>query len=281
MPPSTWAIHSPYDLEAHYSSKRSINWVGYKVHLTEICDDNCPHFITGVCTTLSTTTDDAVVQTVHQTLAEKTLLPEEHLMDAGYITAAHIVNSKETYGIDLVGPVRSNPSWQSQTGSKFTADHFKINWEKQMVICPKGKQSIIWRPKIDNRGLPTIHVHFSEADCRHCRVRRRCTQSKTARRLTLQPQAKHTVLHAQRQIQDTPEFKKRYARRAGIEGTLSQGVRRSDLRQSRYVGLAKTHLQHVLIAAALNLIRLEAWLTDCPFAKTRQSRFLDLKSQGQ
>ncbi len=56
MPPSTIAIHSPYDIEAHYSSKRSINWVGYKAHVTEICDDNSPRFITNVHTTLSTVT---------------------------------------------------------------------------------------------------------------------------------------------------------------------------------------------------------------------------------
>jgi len=36
LPPSTIAIHSPHDVQAHYSSKRSIDWVGYKVHLTEI-----------------------------------------------------------------------------------------------------------------------------------------------------------------------------------------------------------------------------------------------------
>ncbi len=56
MPPSTIAIHSPYDVEAHYSSKRSVNWVGYKAHVTEICDEDTPHLITHVETTLSTVT---------------------------------------------------------------------------------------------------------------------------------------------------------------------------------------------------------------------------------
>lgn len=75
LPPSTLMIHSPYDVEAHYSSKRSVEWVGYKVHLTEICDQECPHFIIGVCTTLSTRTDDAVVDGIHQTLSQQQLLP--------------------------------------------------------------------------------------------------------------------------------------------------------------------------------------------------------------
>ncbi len=48
-------------------------------------------------------------------------------------------------------------------------------------------------------------------------------------------------------------------------------------RQSRYVGLAKTHLQHILTAVALNLIRLGAWLSGVPYAQTRQSRLMELK----
>lgn len=143
MPPSTLAIHSPYDVEAHYSSKRSVDWVGYKVHITEICDPDCPHFISTVCTTLSTKTDDAVVENVHQNLSRQELLPEEHLMDAGYVTADHIVNSKENYDITLVEPVRNNPSWQSQKNSKFSADQFQVDWKNQVVTCPKGHQSII------------------------------------------------------------------------------------------------------------------------------------------
>lgn len=279
LPPSTLAIHSPYDVEAHYSSKRSVDWVGYKVHVTETCDQDCPHFITGVYTTLSTIPDDAVVESVHQTLSEKSLLPKEHLMDTGYVTAEHLVNSQANYGVELIGKVRINPSWQTQSNSKFSADQFEVDWDNQVVTCPKGHQSITWRPKIDNRGLPVVHVHFSQADCRHCPVRKRCTHSKAARRLSLPPQAKYNALLQRRRAQETPEFKQLYQQRAGVEGTLSQGVRRSALRQSRYVGLAKTHLQHILIVTALNLVRLDAWLSGIPLARTRYSRFIELKPQ--
>jgi len=108
-PPSTIAIHSPYDLEAHYSSKRSVDWVGYKAHVTETCGEDCPHLITQVYTTLSTVSDDAVVEPVHQALSEKSLLPTEHLMDTGYVTAEHLVNSRAQYGVEIISPVRSDP----------------------------------------------------------------------------------------------------------------------------------------------------------------------------
>ena len=94
------------------------------------------------------------------------------------MTAEHIVNSQANYGVELIGKVRINPSWQTQSNSKFSADQFEVDWEHQVVTCPKGHQSIIWRPKIDNRGLPVVHVHFSQADCRHCPVRKRCTTPK-------------------------------------------------------------------------------------------------------
>ena len=74
----------------------------------------------------------------------------------------------------------------------------------------------------------------------------------------------------------TKEGRRRYARRAGIEGTLSQGVRAFGLRRSRYRGLAKTHLQHVATAAAINLARLGDWFRAVPRAATRTSRFAAL-----
>jgi hypothetical protein len=44
-------ISSPYDTEAHYACKGSTSWIGYKVHLTETCDQERPHLITHVETT--------------------------------------------------------------------------------------------------------------------------------------------------------------------------------------------------------------------------------------
>jgi len=278
LPPSTIAIHSPYDVEAHYSSKRSVNWVGYKAHITEICDEDSPHFITHVQTTLSTVTDEAVVEPIHQVLSKKSLKPEEHLMDLGYVTAGHLVASQENYGVELIGPVRNDPTWQAKHHPKFANSNFKIDWEKQVAICPRGHQSKGWINKIDSKGQPIIHVRFSQLNCGACPSRSRCTRAKTEpRSLTIHPKQEYIALHERREIQNTPEFLKTYNQRAGIEGTISQGVRRSGLRQSRYIGLAKTHLQHIFMAAGLNLCRLDDWLNGVPLAPSRYSRFMTLK----
>jgi transposase len=74
----------------------------------------------------------------------------------------------------------------------------------------------------------------------------------------------------------TEEFQKRYQKRAGVEGTISQGVRVAGLRRARYAGLAKTHLQQLATAAALNLQRVGAWLLEVPRAITRRTAFAAL-----
>ena len=83
-----------------------------------------------------------------------------------------------------------------------------------------------------------------------------------------------------RQQQTTATFKAQYAARAGVEGTLSQGVRAFGLRRARYLGLARTHLQHVVTAVAINLVRVEAWLAERPRAQTRRSHFAALAPAG-
>ncbi|MFI6645991.1 transposase, partial [Streptomyces sp. NPDC050529] len=90
----------------------------------------------------------------------------------------------------------------------------------------------------------------------------------------------HEALRTARQEQQTDPWKQRYGHRAGIEGTISQGVRAFGLRRSRYRGHHKTHLQHLLTAAGMNLTRLDAWLTGTPLAPTRTSHFAAFRPTG-
>ncbi len=108
-------------------------------------------------------------------------------------------------------------------------------------------------------------------------MRARCTRSKLgARELTLHPHAEHLALQAARERQQTEDFKQQYAVRSGVEGTVSQSAYALGMRRSRYIGMARTHLQHVLTAAAMNLTRVGAWLLLQPRAKTRRSHFAAL-----
>jgi transposase len=275
-PPGTEPVESPYDTEARYRT-RSGTSVGYVVHLSETCEDDGVHLITHAMTTVATVHEARCTAAIHRALADKGLAPGEHLVDAAYVDAELLVRSHEDHGVDLVGPPRVNASWQTKAEGGYTIDRFEVDWERERVRCPQGKLSSAWSRQVDHTGTPYVSVTFRRADCGACPARALCTRAAhRARHLKLQPRAEYGALEAARGRLATKEGRRCYARRAGIEGTISQGVRAFGLRRSRYRGLAKTHLQHVATAAAVNLERLAAWFRAAPRAATRTSRFAGL-----
>jgi transposase len=277
LPPSSLLICTPYDPDARFSKKRSTTWTGYKVHLTESCDEESPHLITDVQTTLAPLCDSDMTVPIEQHLQARRLLPKELLLDQGYVTADHLLNSQETYHVDLVGPIASNPSWQTQSGAGFGAADFEIHWSERYAICPQRCRSVQWYPGKNSHEQDTIQIRFAAGDCTPCPVRSSCTQAATLpRTVRVRSQQVCDATQRARARQLTSEFKAIYRKRAGIEGTLSQGTRAFELRRSRYIGEAKTRLQHLLVATALNIVRLFAWHEEHPQEQTRCSRFAAL-----
>jgi transposase len=176
-----------------------------------------------------------------------------------------------------MGPARPDTSWLQHAGAGFDIGAFAIDWEKRTARCPQGQTSTSWTAFRTPQAGVAVRVGFDPATCRVCPCRASCTRSKTApRTLALLAQAQHEAVQARRQEQQTKAWRQAYAQRAGVEGLLSQGVRTFGLRRSRYLGQAKVHLQHVLTALAINLVRLDAWLRGIAPATTRQSRFAAL-----
>ena len=277
IPPASRLISSPYDTQAHMSIKRDTVWTGYKAHLTETCDDTLPHLITHVETTPAPTQDIEMTNVIHEELEHKQLLPSEHLMDTGYVDGKHIVTSQKQYGVELIGPVVINGNWQAKEANGFDSSQFTIDWKNKTATCPQGKTSKKWVDRHEDRGFDTIRVEFGKQDCLACPVRAQCTRAASnPRQLHLRSKEQHEAIQAARKRQTTKEFKERYAKRSGIEGTISQGVRAFDLRVSRYLGLQKTHLQHLLIATAMNVVRLFQWQMGFTPFQPRISRFAAL-----
>lgn len=268
-------IRSPFDTEARYCTKRSMGWVGYKVHLTETCDDDQTHVITQVSTTVSTVQDCQMTTDIQAKLAQNDLLPSDHLVDAGYVDAQQLVTSQQQFQVDLIGPAPLDTSWQAQDANGFDQSQFQIDWDVRAVTCPMGQTSHTWQHSHSSRQIPLIRVLFARETCQACAVRTQCTRGQ-ARGITFRPREPYEALQAARQREQTDEFKETYRKRAGVEGTISQATRTGDMRRSRYIGLAKTHLQNVAIAAAINLHRVINHLNDVPVAVTRQSRFAAL-----
>src|SRR5947209_6340126 len=254
-------IVSPYDPEARSSRKRELVWLGYKGHMTETCDQDptCPHLITHVETTPATVQDTEVLAPIQEHLRAKDLAPAEHYVDQGYPSGPQLVRQGRL-GTQIMGLVGQDTRWQQREQTGYALEDFTLDWPGQVAICPQGKTSVSWTQPPDGQPPQAVVVRFATATCRSCAVRAQCTRGQRGRTLTLTPPEVHAALLERRLVQATPAFLQQYARRAGIEGTISQAVRTTRLRRSPYEGLAKTHLHHVAIAAGLNLKRIGAHL---------------------
>ena len=305
LPPGHARIASPYDLDARWGVKREEFWLGYKLHVTETCDDRAglhlparppravagapdrrhdkgcalltaPNLVTHVATTDATVTDNQLTSVIHGDLAGKSLAPGRHYLDSGYLSAALVVSALTTWGIALIGPLLADTSAQARAGAGYARADFTIDYDTQTVTCPQGKTSTSWSP-CTQHGKDAIVATFSARDCGPCPARALCTTSGARRRhLTLPPRDLAEAQAAARAAENTIPFQADYARRAGVEGTMHQATSHG-ARRARYRGLPKTRLDHIYMACALNLLRLEAYWTGTPLDRQRTSHLARLE----
>ena len=304
LPHGKARIASPYDTDARWGVKRDAFWLGYKLHVTETCDDappcgcghsagggpqacpdaagharDCasqafPNLITHVETTDATVPDSQMTAVIDDGLAGKNLTPARQYVDSGYLSAELAVSELARHGVALVGPLLADTSAQARAGKGYARADFAMDYAAGAVTCPQGKTSASWNP-CTQRGKDAIVVQFSVSDCGPCPARELCTKGKR-RQLTLPPRGLAEAQAAARAAEKTTSFQADYARRAGIEGTMHQATAHG-ARRARYRGLAKTRLDHVYMACALNVLRLEAYWNGTPLDRRRTSHLARLE----
>ena len=187
-----------------------------------------------VATTVATTADVETMPARHAERASIGLLPDQHLVDASYVSVDGVLAARADHGVELVGPLPPDCGWQARDEGGFDLSRFRIDWDHQQVTCPNGKTSRNWHQSRSRQGLPIVQVSFRAADCTPCPDRARCTRSATlARGLTFRPRAQYETQRQLRAEQATPAWQERYAHRSGVEGTIAQACRRSDVHQAR------------------------------------------------
>lgn len=268
--PSADLIGSPHDSEARYTAKRDQVKFGFGVQVTETCVKGAPNLITNVSTAPATTADSTVFVEIARSLRQRGLKPDEHFVDAGYSKAENMLKSREQYDTEVVGPLQAVKSWQTAAAKGFDISCFLVDWQNKTVTCPQGKCSKSWRERPERSA---IEISFCASECLACPVRAHCTKSESLpRKLELKNQSIQVFSMDQREYQKSVEFKKRYASRAGIEGTMS-GYHANRGGRSPYMGLTKTNFRNLMIAGAINAVRLINHLFDVPLAQTRVRRF--------
>lgn len=182
-------------------------------------------------------------------------------MDAGYVDAGLLVDSQQQHQVNVIGPVPQDHCWQALTPEAFAVGQFIIDWDAKRVTCPQGHTSQKWSHTQNHAGIPIIIFVLHRQPVLPVQSASNALVPETGpRNMTLHPKAEHEALQARREFQTTAAFQQQYNARAGIEGTISQSVWRTDIRHARYIGLAKTDLQHVLCAAAINLYRITDYI---------------------
>ncbi|MCD0486487.1 IS1182 family transposase [Streptacidiphilus sp. ASG 303] len=254
QPKGALRIVSPYDCEARRAIRGNTRWSGYLVHVTETCDsDTAVNLITDIATT-GPTRDTQALPGIHTRLRRRRLLPEQHLVDGGYVSVALLDCSARDHQVQLIGPVKAGGDWQSREQTGFTRDHFAIDFDRRQVTCPNGQTSRTW---LEAPALaPYTVARFHPSQCRPCRDRPACTRGGSARTVNFLPRRLHELQARNRADQQDQQWKRLYATRSGVEGTIGELVNGHQARRSRYHGLRKTHVQHVLTGIAINIERL-------------------------
>lgn len=253
-------LQSPHDTDVRYGYKGC----GYEVQIGETCsNDDRPEMITYAEVTQSNGSDDGVTIPALESLAERGIQPAELLADAAYGSSANVA-ACEKKGTELVSPVRgSKPKEKAvddtAAGSRILKASFHIDPDGERATrCPAGYEAVAER-----RGSESgrVHATFAAGSCEACGLRDRCpTKRRRDGRRVLNTTVFGPLVERRRLYENTEEYKRRYARRAGIEGTNSElkrahGLGRLRVRQRRRVQLA-VHLK----ALACNVKRLVKYL---------------------
>lgn len=260
------AVMNPHDPEAEGAAKgrdERSRWVGFKTQVVETVEHETPkgkgepteQFITEIATTLATASDfEGMEKSLEALEASGMSRPAELYVDAGYVSAETLAEAKNE-SRKLIGPARPSPT----PNGVLDADGFTVSIVERKAVCPAGMVSTQCAHINDEHQGREYYRFEWGAECDACPLRAECTKSRTGRRiLTVSPHHEH--LQERRREMKTPEFAERYKKRAGVEATISELVRRYGLRRTRYRGRKKTELCNLIIGAACNVrrwIRLE------------------------
>jgi Transposase DDE domain len=223
---------------------------------------------------IATVTDNQMTGPIHDDLAEKNLAPGRHYPDSGYLSAALVVPALTTWGIALAGPLLAGTSAQARAGARSARADFTVDYDTKTLTCPQGKTARSWSPCTQHGQDATVAI-FSITGCGPCPARSPCTSAQR-RVLSLPPPDPAHAQATARTAEKTIPCQADYARRAAVEGTMHQAASHG-ARRARYCGLPKTRLDHVYMACALNLLRLQAHWTGRPLDRQRTSHLARLE----
>lgn len=253
------SLQSPYDADVTYSGHKG---KGYEVQVAETCqEENAFQIITHVEVTPSSGSDADVTVPLVESLEERQIRPEEFFADTTY-GSGHNAFEAERRGTEVVSPVagpapRPGDTAEQEEAPVFTSADFHIDATgAQATVCPAGHEAVEeyqWEHKPEK-----VEIYFSRAACDPCPLRARCPVKldRHAGAYVLKADLVTVNIQGRRRAEATEEWRKRYAVRAGIEGTNSELKRGHGLGRLRVRGKSRVGLAVYLKALACNIKRM-------------------------
>jgi hypothetical protein len=262
------SLQSPYDAEVTYSGHKG---KGYEVQVAETCDrDNPAQIITHVEVTPASGSDAEVPVPLIEALNERNIRPDELFADTTYGSGRNAIEA-ELRGTELVSPV-AGPGTErieeagNQITEDFTAADFQIDVAaNKPAVCPAGHKAV---EEYEERGAPErVELRFAREVCEACSLRPRCPVafSHELGVFVLEADLIKANIERRRRAEARGEFQKRYAVRAGIEGTNSELKRAHGLGRLRVRGGRRVRLAVYLKALACNIKRMVRALLEAKF----------------
>lgn len=253
---SSASLQSPHDVDVTYSGHKG---KGYEVQVAEtVGNGEKPELITHVEVTPACQSDEAATVPTVEALAARGLQPQELTTDTNYASVANVLEC-EKRGTEVVAPVKGPAAAAPQENEKTLADFTVDEKAAQAVLCPAGHAA----ESMERQENGSVSATFPRLHCAHCPFRKTCpAQRHPNGTRTLKTTMKEHVLAKRRRYEQTEEFRKRYADRAGIEATNSELKRAHGMGFLRVRGGARVRLAVYFKALACNVKRMVKYLAE-------------------
>src|SRR6266496_1593625 len=220
--------------------------MGYRTHY--VVDGGKARVILGVLVTPSEVMDNQPMRDlIFRTRFRWKLWPRQVTGDTKYGTTDNIV-AMEREHIHAYVPIAD----LTQRTPFFRQEDFHYDAERDVYLCPTGKELRLDRPHSTERSL---RYRARAKECNHCPLKAQCTTSKQGRTLCRSVEEKY--LDRVRGYHETEDYKKAYRKRSvWVEPLFAEGKDWHGMRRFRLRRLWKVTIEALMRATGQNLKRL-------------------------
>lgn len=247
---SSSSLQNPSDPDAGYSGHKG---QGYQVQVMETyCDskeeslrEKTLNLITHVEIEPAHLSDAHALIPALESAKDRGLAPEEVLADSLYGSDENGEKAQEM-GVEVISPVMGTPKEDT-----IPLAGFQQASKGRITACPQGHAPVKFK-----QGKKNIcSVAFDSEHCIACPERERCPVEPGRKRHYLRFNLKALRIAGRRARENTPEFKDKYRWRSGIEATMSEMDKKTEVKRLRVQGLSAVSYCARLKAIGVNLFR--------------------------